>query len=84
MGNQKDGPISPAPLVGRDSLTQLLSKNMYTETSQFLTGLDAELARRELLIIIFFILFLLSLLGNLLLMIAYANLTRTRRDNEAV
>jgi len=57
---------------------------MYTETSQFLTGLDAELARRELLIIIFFILFLLSLLGNLLLLIAYANLTRTRRDNEAV
>lgn len=57
---------------------------MYTETSQFLTGLDAELARRELLIIIFFILFLLSLLGNLLLLIAYANLTRIRRDNEAV
>ncbi|GEM_PF-4763697 len=57
---------------------------MYTETSQFLTGLDAELARRELLITIFFILFLLSLLANLLLVIAYASRSGKRKEDEAV
>ncbi len=57
---------------------------MYTETAEYLTGLDAELARRELLIIIFFILFFLSLLVNLLLVIAYASRSEKGKEDEAL
>jgi len=57
---------------------------MYTETAQHLTGLDAELARRELLFIIFLILFLFSTLANLLLVIAYSSRTAKGKEDEAV
>ncbi|WP_185213790.1 hypothetical protein [Sphingobacterium mizutaii] len=57
---------------------------MYTETAEYLTGLDAELARRELLFIIFLVLFLLSLLANLLLVIAYASRSAKGKEDEAV